>query len=347
MTDLDNAVATMRRATVYPDHIAVETVERPSLRPGEVLVQTTITGVCGSDTHAAAGHHPFINLPYYPGHEAVGVVRELADDADTDLAVGDRVLVEPTLPCWHCKMCLNGNSNLCENLRFSGCVYEQGGMADYFTIPANRLHKVPDDLTDDQAVLIEPLSTPVHAVRLSGGVTGKTVVIIGSGTIGLLVLAAARHDGARRIVMTDPLPGKREQALRLGADAAVDATAPDAAEQIRSQLGESADVVFDCVAIQPTVDQAIRLAFKGGVVMIVGVPARPVTVPLPEIQDLQIRVQGSATYLPADYEIATDIVRAGEVRPDDFITARYDLDDVASAYAAAVSGEQIKVVVTV
>ena len=348
MTSLDSAVATpMRRATVHPDRIDVDTVERPTPRPGEALVATTITGVCGSDTHAAAGHHPFINLPYHPGHEAVGVVRELAPGTDTDLAVGDRVLVEPTLPCWHCKTCLNGNSNLCENLRFFGCVYEQGGMADYFTIHANRLQRVPDELSDDQAVLIQPLSTPVHAVRLSGGVEGKTVVIIGSGTIGLLVLAAARHDGARRVVMTDPLPGKRDQALRLGADAVVDATAPDAAEQIRAQLGESADVVFDCVAIQPTVDQAIRLAFKGGVVMIVGVPATPVTVPLPEIQDLQIRVQGSATYLPEDYETATDIIRAGEVRPDDFITARYDLDDVAAAYAAAISGAQVKVVVTV
>jgi 2-desacetyl-2-hydroxyethyl bacteriochlorophyllide A dehydrogenase len=336
----------MRRVVVHADHIGVEDVERPAPRSDEVLVSTTFVGVCGSDTHAAAGEHPFISLPYNPGHEVVGVVRERGDAVDA-VQVGDRVIVEPTLPCWYCKMCTTGRENLCENLRFFGCVYEQGGMADYFTIPANRVHVVPEDLDDLQAVLVEPLATPVHAVRLSGGVQGRTVVIIGAGTIGLLVLAAARHDGARRVIMTDPLPSKRERARRLGADAVVDATLPDVAAVIRAELGESADVVFDCVAIQPTVDQAVSLASKGGVVMIVGVPTRPVTVPLPQIQDLQVRVQGSATYVPEDYAVATAIIRAGEVRVTDFVTSRYPLEQAADAYAASAGGEEVKVVIEV
>lgn len=336
----------MRRVTVHADRIEVAMVEPPVPRADEAVVSTVFAGVCGSDTHAAAGEHPFIPLPYNPGHEVVGVVRALGDAA-TGVRVGDRVIVEPTLPCWYCKMCTTGRENLCENLRFFGCVYEQGGMADCFTVPANRLHVVPDDLDDLQAVLVEPLATPVHAVRLSGGVAGRTVVIIGAGTIGLLVLAAARHDGARVVVMTDPLPSKRERALRLGADAVVDATRPDATAEIRAELGESADVVFDCVAIQPTVDQAVSLASKGGVVMIVGVPTRPVTVPLPQIQDLQVRVQGSATYLPEDYAVATEIIQAGEVRVADFVTARYPLEEAADAYAAAAGGEEVKVVIDV
>jgi 2-desacetyl-2-hydroxyethyl bacteriochlorophyllide A dehydrogenase len=334
---------TMRRVTVHPGQIIVGEAERPTPGAGEILVQSSVIGVCGSDTHAAAGHHPFVPLPYNPGHEVVGVVRELGRKAQ-GVAVGDRVLVEPTLPCWTCKMCSNGQINLCENLRFFGCVHDQGGMADYFTIPANRVHVIPDDLTDLQAVLIEPLSTPVHAVKLSGGVQDKAVVIIGAGTIGLLVLAAARHAGARRIVMTDILQSKRARALRLGADAVVDAAAHDATAQIRAELGESADVVFDCVAIQPTVDQAVQLALKGGVVMIVGVPARPVTVPLPEIQDLQVRIQGSATYLPEDYATATEIIQAGKVRVEDIITARFPLDQAATAFSSAAGGEEVKVV---
>ncbi len=334
----------MRRVTVHPDEIVVAEAERPTPRPGEILVQSTVIGVCGSDTHAAAGHHPFVPLPYNPGHEVVGVVREVAPDAH-DVKVGDRVIVEPTLPCWACKKCLQGQINLCENLRFFGCVHDQGGMADYFTIPANRVHVVPDDLDDLQAVLIEPLSTPVHAVKLSGGVQDKAVVIIGAGTIGLLVLAAARHAGARRIVMTDVLASKRERALRLGSDAVVDATLPDATQQIRSKLDESADVVFDCVAIQPTIDQAVQLALKGGVVMVVGVPAQPVTVPLPQIQDLQVRIQGSATYLPEDYATATEIIKAGKVRVEDIVTSRYPLSQAAAAFAASAGGEEVKVVI--
>lgn len=340
------SIPTMRRVTVYPDRIAVVDADRPVPHTGEILVRSSVVGVCGSDTHAAAGHHPFVPLPYNPGHEVVGVVAELGDDV-TEVAVGDRVIVEPTLPCWICKMCTSGRINLCESLRFFGCVHDQGGMADYFTIPANRVHILPDELDDLQSVLIEPLSTPVHAVALSGGVQGKAVVIIGAGTIGLLTLAAARHDGARRIVMTDMLPSKRHRALRLGADAVADAAAPDMVDQVRTELGESADVVFDCVAIQHTVDQAVRLAIKGGVVMIVGVPTRPVTVPLPEIQDLQVRIQGSATYTPDDYPTAQEIIRSGQVRVEDFITSRYPIAEAAAAYAASASGEEVKVVVRI
>jgi len=336
--------AIMKRVTVRSDEILLVDAAVPIPEPDEILVESLVIGLCGSDTHAASGHHPFIALPYNPGHEVVGTVRELGTDV-TDVQVGDRVIVEPTLPCWNCKMCTTGRVNLCENLRFFGCIHDQGGMADFFTIPANRVHAVPEDLTDLQAVLIEPLSTPVHAVNLSGGVAGKAVAIIGAGTIGLLVLAAARHAGARRIVMTDVLASKRQRARRLGADAVVDAGSPDVVPRVRSELDESADVVFDCVAIQSTVDQAIQLAVKGGTVMIVGVPTRPVTVPLSLIQDYQIRVQGSATYLPSEYDIAIEIIRAGEVRVEGFVTARYPLDRAAAALASSAGGEEVKVVV--
>lgn len=338
-------MSTMKRVTVSPGEIVLVDVDQPRPKPEEILVESTVVGVCGSDVHAAAGEHPFVPLPYNPGHEVVGVVREVGA-AVGEVQVGDRVIVEPTLPCWHCKMCTTGRSNLCENLRFFGCGYDQGGMADYFTIPANRVHVLPDDLTDLQAALIEPLSTPVHAVKLSGDVDGKAVVIIGAGTIGLLVLAAARYAGARTIVMTDMLASKRERALRLGADAVVDAGRSDVVEAIRAELGESADVVFDCVAIQPTVDQAVRLALKAGNVVIVGVPVGPVTVPLPEIQDQQVRIQGSATYLPEDYATAIEIIQAGQVRAEDFVTAQFSMAEAASAFEAAGGGEQVKVIVT-
>ncbi len=320
-------------------------VDEPELRPGEALVETSVVGVCGSDTHAAAGEHPFVPLPYRPGHEVVGVVRAVAGTV-TAVSVGDRVTVEPTLPCGNCKMCRTGRSNICEHLRFFGCGYEQGGMAERFTVPAGRLHRIPDAMTDLQAALIEPLATPVHAVRLAGGVRDKAVVVLGAGTIGLLVLRAAQNDGARRIVVTDPLPQKRERALAMGADAVYDATGPDLVEQVRAELRESADVVFDCVSVQSTVDQAVRLASKGGTVMVVGVPVRPVTVALPELQDLQVRLQGSATYMPEDYDASIAMIMSGRVSPDDFITGRFSLEEAAEAFAASASGSHVKVTIS-
>lgn len=320
-------------------------VERPSPLPGEVLVRSRFVGICGSDVHAAQGRHPFISLPYNPGHEVVGEVAELGHGVSS-VRVGDRVIVEPTLPCWTCKSCINDRPNLCEKLRFFGCVHDQGGLADYFTIPANRTHRLPTELTDLQAVLIEPLATAVHACTLAGDVRGRTVAVLGAGTIGLLVLQVARHLGARRIVATDLLRRKRQMALALGADAVVNATSADVPALVRKELGESADVVFDCVSSQTTVDHAVQAVFKGGTVIIVGVPASPATVALPQIQNWQVRVQGSATYTSADFESAAELIRNGLVRPEDFLTAVYKLDDVAAAFAAATDGEDIKVVVS-
>jgi 2-desacetyl-2-hydroxyethyl bacteriochlorophyllide A dehydrogenase len=323
----------MRRVVVTTDGVTVREVPTPVPGPGEVLVRTSVAGVCGSDTHALHGRHPFIVLPYAAGHEVVGVVE----------GTGRRVTVEPDLPCWHCKQCLGGRPNLCENLRFFGCAHDQGGMAEWFTIDARRLHDVPDELDDRTAALIEPLSTPVHAIRLAGDVKDRAVAILGAGTIGLLMQRVARAHGARRIVMTARSAERRERALRFGADAVVDAGAPDAVEQVRAALGESADVVFDCVAEQSTMLQAIGMADKGGTVVVVGVPAGDVSIPLPVIQDSQLRIQGSATYLGEDFADAMDLLRGGVVTADDFVTAVRPLAEAAPAFADAENGRNIKV----
>jgi len=305
---------------------AVRTMElreepTPTPSPGEVRVRSSYIGVCGSDTHAFHGRHPFIPIPYLPGHEATGVVDEIGDDVTT-ASVGDRVVVEPTLPCWRCKPCRNGNENLCENLQFFGCGYPQGGMADQFVIRADRLHLIPDDIGDLDAALIEPLSTPVHAGRLAGPLEGRAVAVLGAGTIGLLMLAVARWSGAAKVVVTDPLPAKREAALKLGAD-----------------------VVFDCVAVRSTTLAAIDMALKGGTVVIVGVPAADFELPIRIMQDQQIRLQGSATYVPQDYATAIEIIRSRAVRAEDFITGQFPLEQAEQAFEASVSGEHIKVLI--
>ncbi|MDQ6658911.1 MAG: alcohol dehydrogenase catalytic domain-containing protein [Actinomycetota bacterium] len=322
----------------------VELVDAPSpvAAAGEVVVRMSAVGICGSDVHASHGRHPFVSLPYHPGHEVVGAVDSVG--AGVDVAVGARVVVEPILACGHCKYCLDGRYNLCSTMVFFGCTAPTGGMADAFAIPADRLVLVPEDLDDRQAALIEPLSTPVHATRLAGpDLSDKSVAILGSGTIGLLTLAAARLHGAARIAMTDTLASKRDLALKLGADAVFDSAAPGVVEAVRADLGTSADVVFDCVAVQATVDQAIGMAVKGGTVVVVGVPAGPVTVPLPEIQDLQVRIQGSATYTRDDYAESIAMLQQGLVRPADFITAEFPIDQAAEAFAEASSGRHVKV----
>ena len=336
----------MRRVVVSAGSIEVVTAPTPRPGPHEALVTTMLAGICGSDTHAAQGRHPFISLPYHPGHEVVGLVAETGADV-TSVRPGQRVTVEPTLPCWQCKMCRTDRPNLCERLQFFGCGWQQGGMANYFTVPANRLHPVPDELDDVTAALIEPMSTPVHAVGTAGDVAGKAIAVIGAGTIGLLLVAVLRARNARRIVVTDMLPSKRNRALTLGADAVVDAASADVEQQIRTALAESADVVFDCVAVEPTVRTSVRLASKGGTVVIVGVPSRDVMVPLPIVQDHQISIQGSATYLARDYDESIDLLRDGKIRTADIVTATRPLDAVAEAFHLSSSGEEVKVLLTI
>src|SRR5439155_18977916 len=140
---------------------------------------------------------------------------------------------------------------------------------------------------------------------------------------------------------------KRQRAAALGAGATIDARSPDVAGQVRQVLGGSADIVFDCVSVQSSLDQAIAIADKGGTVMVVGVPAREVTVPLPIVQDHQIRIQGSATYLPEDYAESAGLLGRGAIRTADFVTATRPLAQVAEAFELASSGQHVKVLVTV
>nr|BFE68797.1 hypothetical protein GCM10020092_020980 [Actinoplanes digitatis] len=169
------------------------------------------------------------------------------------------------------------------------------------------------------------------------------MAILGAGTIGLLTLTVARARGARRVVLTARSAKSRERAIAFGADAAVDATASDAADRVRAELRESADVVFDCVAEQSTILQALAIADKGGTVVVVGVPVGDVRIPLALVQDSQLRVQGSATYLPEDYADAMGLLADGTVPAADLVTAIHPLAEAAEAFADAASGDHIKV----
>jgi len=327
-----------------PDMVEVVTEPLPGLEAGEAMVRLLVSGVCGSDKAGVHGEHAFMKPPYYPGHEVVGVVTALGDGA-AGVAVGDRVTVEPTLPCGACKPCRSGAENLCENLQFFGCGYREGGMADLFSVRADRLYKVPPGFSEYEAALIEPLATPVHAVRLAGDLRGKAVAVLGSGTIGLLALVAVRQAGARQVVSTDTLAHKRDLALQLGADAVVDAGGDDLAGAVRAALGESADVVFDCVATQQTLSAAIKIALKGGTVVVVGGARRAVTIDLPVVQEYQVRIQGATTYRREDFQDAMEIIARPDFDANRFVTATFPLPRAREAFDAINSGKEVKILV--
>lgn len=331
-----------RRVTFPAEHLVrLDEAELPAVGPGDALVRTTAAGVCGSDLHALAGKHRFIPLPCHPGHEVAGVVEEVGE-AVTDFAVGDRVLVEPGLVCGTCDRCREGRYNICDNLRVFGC-QTPGAMGDRFVIDAGRLHAIPDGMSDAAAALVEPLSTATHSVRIAGGdLGGKRVAVLGAGTIGLLTMLAARAAGAEQVVVTDLLDHKRDRALRLGATAAVDG-AGDVVGAIREVFGGRADVTFDCVTNQASMDQAIALADKGGTIIVEGIPTVNVTVDLLLVQDRELRIEGSLMYTREDVIRAIDLMADGVVPVDEIVTATFPLDEAPAAFDAARSGEHVKV----
>ncbi len=326
-----------------PETIVQREIEKPKPRPGDALIRTEQVGICGSDLHAYHGKHPFISLPVVPGHEVVGIVEELGEGA-SGIAVGDRVVLEPNIICGQCIYCRSGRYNLCDNLTVIGCVGPlDGGMADYFIAPAQRFIRVDERLTLEQATMIEPLATATHAVRVAEGTQGKRVAVLGAGSIGLLTMQAAKAGGAAVIVVTDLSAEKRALALELGADAAFDPRDPGAIAAMRERMGGPAEVVFDCVAIQTTIDQAIVLAHKGGTVIVEGVPEYDVTIPLAIVQDREIRLQGTAMYTREDMLSAMALIADGKVDAASLVTKVLPLDQAAAGFAAADSGAEIKV----
>ena len=317
----------------------------PAPGPGEALVHTALAGICGSDTHAVAGHHPLLTVPYFPGHEATGTVVEVGPGV-TFPAVGQRVILKPSIVCGTCVNCRAGRTNACQELRWIGCDPSgalPGAMADYVVAPAGNLYVVPDEVTDSQAVLVECLATPVHAARIAGDLSGLRVVVLGVGTIGLFAVLAARRAGAGTIVVTDLDAQKRERALRHGADGAVDAVAEGFADAVQAGLGGPADVVFDCVANERSVLQSVSVLRRSGTLLVVGVPPRDFSLPMPLVQDWELRIQGCANYTEED--VVTALGMAQDLPADDIISDRFPFAEAVAAFERAAQNTSGKVVV--
>ncbi len=332
----------MRRVEVAAvGEVRLIEAETPAPLAGEVLVRTRRVGICGSDLHALAGTHPFIDLPYAPGHEVVGTVEALGPDA-AGFSVGDRVLVEPNLVCGKCGPCRSGRYNLCLRLQVFGC-QTPGAMADFFTIPTGRLHAVPEALSDEEAALVEPLSTAMHATRLAGEIAGRRVVILGAGPIGLLTLAVALRAGAADVTVTDLVESKRRRAERIGATRTYDGADPDVPGLLRERFDGPADLAFDCVSSQASVEQAIEIAVNGGKVIVIGVARGPARLPLHLIQDREVALQGSAMYVGTDVRAAIALMEAHAVPTAEIVTSTFELGEAERAFAVARDPDQAKV----
>ncbi|HEV2444795.1 MAG TPA: alcohol dehydrogenase catalytic domain-containing protein [Candidatus Sulfopaludibacter sp.] len=248
--------------------------EIPPPAAGEVQVRVGAVGICGSDLHSysegAIGDTP-CQYPMVLGHEPAGTVARVGAGV-TGWSAGDRAALEPALYCYHCEFCRSGRHNVCEKIRFLSNPGVPGYFREFVNLPAHNLLPIPPSLPLELATMFEPLAVAIHSLKFAAIQLGETVAVFGAGPIGLLTIACLRVAGAGRIWAVEPVAHRREMAIHMGADAALDAGAGDAADQILADTGgRGVDCAIDCAAQGETINQAIRAARNAGRVVLTGI----------------------------------------------------------------------------
>jgi L-iditol 2-dehydrogenase len=321
--------------------VAVE--ERPVPTPGPVEVQVRVgsVGVCGSDVHyyerGRIGQF-VVDAPLVLGHEAGGTVSAVGDDV-VGLRVGDRVAIEPGVPCRACAQCRAGRYNLCPDVRFLATPPYDGAFCQYLTMPADFVYAVPDSVSDDAAGLLEPLSVGIWASRRAGVSPRDHVLVTGAGPIGLIAAQTARAYGASAVAVTDVNKHRLEVAARFGL------TPIDVSDTPLADAGLAADVLIECSGNGRATSDAIRTLAPAARVVLVGMGGDEIRLPLSYIQEREIMLTGAFRYTNTWPE-AIELAASGRIELDGLVTGHFGLDEVAGALTAGEDDpESIKVVV--
>eukprot|EP01094_Clydonella_sp_ATCC50884_P022424 TRINITY_DN5137_c0_g1_i1.p1 TRINITY_DN5137_c0_g1~~TRINITY_DN5137_c0_g1_i1.p1 ORF type:complete len:348 (-),score=96.40 TRINITY_DN5137_c0_g1_i1:196-1239(-) len=332
------------------DDLRLENVDLPILKENDVLVRVRSVGICGSDVHywkhGRIGDF-VVNAPMVLGHESAGEVVAVGASV-RGLAAGDRVALEPGVPCRVCTHCKSGRYNLCAEVRFLATPPVHGSMANFVAHPADFCFKLPDHVSFDEGAMLEPLSVGLHAAQRGGVSLGHTVLIVGAGPIGLMCMIAAKACGATRVLMSDLKSSRLAVARQLGAhDTFCVGEAPTLEEAIASGAVPRPDVTFECSGAQRAIATAIKATASGGVVVLVGLGAAEVTIPIIDAATREVDLRGIFRYANT-YPKALALVSSGVVDVKPVVTHRFPLEEMLQAFEIAHSASDgaIKVAVT-
>lgn len=301
------------QALVYtaPGALEVRDWPAPQAQAGQVLVRIHAAAVCGSDLHGFLGHSRIRVPPMIMGHEFAGRVEALGDGV-ADLAVGDRVVVQPLVSCGRCSCCLSGRPSICPERRLMGG-HLQGAFTERIAAPRGLVYRIPDHVTFAQAALTEPLANGVHMARLAPSAYAD-VLVIGAGTLGLMALQAFRAAGARRVAVLDTAPTRLQVASELGADAAINPRLEDVPAMVRQTFGGAAPAtVVDAVGLTVTRRQALELVATGGTIVLLGLAEAESPLDLLGAINREIRLLGSYGSDDADFRSALALIADGRV----------------------------------
>lgn len=243
--------------------------EVPEVAAGEVMIKTSFAGICGSDLHIIHGQNPFVQFPRVTGHEFSGVVTALADDV-AGFEVGDRVCVDPVISCGTCYPCRAGRHNVCMNMQVFG-VHRNGGFSQFTSAPATNVIKLPDNVTLEQAALVEPYSIAMNVLSRMNPIDGDTLLVYGAGVIGLTIVQVAKAIGIERIIVTDIVAERLETAKALGATDTINSREQNVEETIRAWTnGEGVPLIADAACIPALLPEILRIACPAGRIGLLG-----------------------------------------------------------------------------
>jgi L-iditol 2-dehydrogenase len=345
-------MASMDAAVLHGvDDLRVERVPAPG-RPGphDVLIAMRSVGLCGSDVHYwhEGRIGPFVvTKPIILGHECAGEVIDVGDQVH-HLRPGDRVAIEPGIPCRHCTYCVAGRYNLCNHMRFFATPPDDGALAQIVEHPADLAFKLPDTMTFEEGALLEPLSVGIYACRRARVQPGKSVLIIGAGPVGLLCLLAAQAAGATQIFAIDLKDDRLARARELGAADTFQADDPVVQDKLRAATnGEGPDIVLECSGAPSAVRQSVDLVRRGGTVVWVGMGPESFEFPTLTVGMKELDVKGLFRYAHT-WPTAIELVSSGRINVKPLVTHRFPLTDVEQAFEITRSGADgaIKAIVT-
>lgn len=299
-------------------------VPNPEIGVADALVEVKACGICGSDVHGMDGGTGRRIPPIIMGHEAAGVIVKVGADV-TGWRVGDRVTFDSTIYCGQCHFCRHGRINLCDNRRVLGVSCDEyhcdGAFAEYIVVPQRILYRLPEDLSFEHAAVVEPLSVAVHAVKRTGLAMNDTIVVVGVGMIGLLLIQVLRAAGCGLIIAVDIEQDKLDLARQFGADLAISPDACDVPQEVAGHTsGLGADAAFEVVGITATVKTAVGSLRKGGTLALVGNLSPAVELPLQTVVTREITIHGSCASC-GEYPACLDMIAQGQVNVEPIISA--------------------------
>lgn len=325
---------------VTPGTMRIQEAPMPEPKDDEVLLKVEYVGICGSDIHGFESG-PFIppkdpNQKIGLGHECAGIVVGVGSKVKK-IRVGDRVNIEPGVPCGKCKFCLEGRYNICPDVDFMATQPNyRGALTNYLTHPEALTYKLPDNMDTMEGALVEPAAVGMHAAMEAEVKPGKKIVILGAGCIGLMTLQACRVLGASEIVVVDVIEKRLNMARQLGAMETINGMKEDTVARAKELLGDwGADIVFETAGSRVTAGQTTKLVMRGGRIMIVGTIPGETPIDFLSI-NREVKIQTVFRYAN-NYPMTIEAISSGRFDVKSMATDIYDYHEVQRAFEESLS----------